>query len=522
MERQLRSGGRLADAASVVAGAAPALAMPGAGWWWAAWVCLGPWLLLVASAPTARRAALRGWLGGAGFVLAVHHWLLPSVHVFLPVVALVVGALWAPWGALARSALRRAGTWGVLGAAVVVPAGWVLVELARSWDALGGPWGLVGATQWPVPDVLALASLGGVWLVSWLVVCVNVLVVLLLREPRTTGPAVAGALVTLAAVTGAWSQWGWHPEPAGEVRVAAVQPGRTATGEARVDAGVRLTSELGSRLADDPVDLVVWAESSVPMDLGSEPGLVQRLGRVSTDAGAPLLVNVDALRPGGEGIFKTSVLLDASGVKADYDKTRLVPFGEYLPARGLLEPLVGWTEAAAVDRRVGDGPVVMRVAGTGGVDGLDVGPLICFESAFPDMTRELVRRGADIVVVQASTATFQGSWAQDQHAALASVRAVESGRPVVHATLTGVTAAVDARGRQVGERLGPERSQAVVYDIPLSSGRTPYVAIGDYVPLLAAVAVGLAVAGRLVRLRPPWRSSASTSGSSGAEKAQRP
>ena len=496
MERRLRADGRLADAASVLAGAAPALAMPGAGWSWAAWLCVVPWLLLVASAPTGRRAALRGWLGGFGFVLAVHHWLLPSVHVFLPVVGLLVGSLWAPWGALAWSALRRTGPWGVLGAALVVPAGWVLVEVARSWDALGGPWGLVGATQWAVPDVLALASLGGVWLVSWLVLSANVLVTSFLRAPRRAGPVVTAALLALAASTAAWSQWGWQPTPDGEVRVAAVQPGRTETGASRIDAGERLTSALGDRPADDPVDLVVWAESSVPRDLGSEPELSGRLERLSTAAGAPLLVNVDALRPGGDGIFKTSVLLDGAGVLAEYDKTRLVPFGEYVPARGVLEPVLGWTDAAEVDRRVGDGPVVMQVPG---VDGLEVGPLICFESAFPDMTRELVRQGADIVVVQASTATFQGSWAQDQHAALAAVRAAESGRPVVHASLTGVTAAVDAEGTPVGERLGPERRAATVYEIPLSAGRTPYVVLGDYVPLLAAAAVGVAVAGRGLR-----------------------
>lgn len=493
MDARVRSAGRLGDAGSVVAGALPALAMPGAGWWWVAWVGLVPWLLLVAAAPTGRRAALRGWLGGAGFVLAVHHWLLPTVHVFLPVVALVVGALWAPWAVLARSALRRQGTWGVVAATVTVPAGWVLVELARSWDALGGPWGLAGATQWSVPPVLALASLGGVWLVSWLVVGVNVLVARLLRAPRREGVAVAGALVALAATTAAWSHWGWQPAPSGEVRLATVQPGRTATGDDRLDVGVRLTSELGPRLAADPADLVVWAESSVPRDLGSQPELQGRLARLSAAVGAPLLVNVDARRPGGEGIFKTSVLLDASGVRADYDKTRLVPFGEYVPVRGLIGPVIGWTEAAAVDRRAGDGPVVMSVPGAGGLDGLDVGPLVCFESAFPDMTRELVRRGADVVVVQASTATFQGSWAQDQHAALAAVRAAESGRPVVHATLTGVTTAVDAEGTPLGEPLGHDRSAATVYDIPLSSGRTPYVVLGDYVPALAAFVVGLAL-----------------------------
>lgn len=525
MDPHGRAAWRLGDVASVAAGGLPALAMPGAGLWWFAYVCLVPWLLLVVSAPTARRAALRGWLGGTGFVLAVHHWLLPSVHVFLPVVAAAVGALWAPWAALTWWVLRPRqgashGRSGVSSSFSVptataaigtVPAGWALVETARSWDSLGGPWGLLGATQWSVPAVLSLASLGGVWLVSWLVVAVNVLLALVVRHRSAAGPPVAAALAGLAVSTSAWAVVGWQPAGVGEVRVAAVQSGWASIPDRRLETSARLTDELRTRDGTGSVDLVVWPESSVPRDLASQPELQDDLARLADDVGAPLLVNVDARRPGGEGIFKSSVLLDATGIRATYDKTRLVPFGEYVPARALLEPLVGWTDAAAVDRGTGDGPVVMSVpdgpADADGADGparagFDVGPLVCFESAFPDMAREAVRRGADVVVVQAATTTFRDSWADDQHAALAAVRAVESGRPVVHAALTGITTAVDAEGTQLGDRLGPDVGDVTVYDVPLVTGRTPYVALGDYVPAVAVLVV-LVAGWRLVTRRGP-------------------
>ncbi|GDY51151.1 hypothetical protein SVIO_017740 [Streptomyces violaceusniger] len=85
-------------AMALLAGALPALAFPAPSLWWWAYVALVPWLLLVRSAPTGRRAMRDGWLGGAGFLLAAHHWLMPSLHVFIVLLGLLLGLLWVPWG----------------------------------------------------------------------------------------------------------------------------------------------------------------------------------------------------------------------------------------------------------------------------------------------------------------------------------------------------------------------------------------------------------------------------------------
>jgi apolipoprotein N-acyltransferase len=143
------------------------------------------------------------------------------------------------------------------------------------------------------------------------------------------------------------------------------------------------------------------------------------------------------------------------------------------------------TDAAAVDRHRGARLAVLD-AGE-----LSVGPLICFESAFPDLARNLAAQGADLVVVQTADTTFQGSWGLDQHASLSAVRAVESGRPVLQAALSGTSAAFDARGRRLAWAPGDWRGAAVV-ELPLSAERTPYVRAGDLVP--AACGVALAVA----------------------------
>lgn len=469
--------------AAVLAGALPMVAFPAPSLWWFAYVALVPWILLARSAPTARQAAYDGWLGGFGFMTAVHHWLIPSLNVFTFVIAALLGALWAPWGLLVRRFLAGVPSPGRLGAALVVlPSGWLMVELVRSWQGLGGPWGLLGSSQWQVQPALRLASVGGVWLLSFLVVTVNVALALLVSVRASRLPALAGLVATAAATSAAWF---WSPSPAldGRVRIAVVQPGIVGGADSaaeRFDREEQLTRELAGR----DVDLVVWGESSVGFDLAHRPDLAGRIAALSRRVKADILVNVDARRSDHPGIYKSSVLVGPQGPTGDrYDKMRLVPFGEYIPARSVLGWATSVGRAAGEDRGRGTEQVVMNVG-----HGLRVGPMVCFESAFPDMSRHLAEKGAEVLLAQSATSTFQHSWAPEQHASLAALRAAETGRPMVHATLTGVSAVYGPSGERVGSWLGTHESASAVYDVPLAHGVTPYVRYGDW-PVHAALLV---------------------------------
>ncbi|WP_069887368.1 apolipoprotein N-acyltransferase, partial [Streptomyces luteocolor] len=316
------------------------------------------------------------------------------------------------------------------------------------------------------------------------------------RSPAV--PAVAG-LLAVAGVTGAVWAWAPRPEPAGHVRVAVVQPGvidGISSGDKRLAREEALTRSL---VGKDP-DLVVWGESSVGYDLADRPDIARRITALSREVGADILVNVDARRSDRPGIFKSSVLVGPDGPTGDrYDKMRLVPFGEYVPARSLLGWATSVGKAAGEDRRRGDRQVVMDVG-----HGLRVGPLVCFESAFPDMSRRLTRDGAQLLLAQSATSTFQDSWAPDQHASLAALRAAETGRPMVHATLTGVSVVHAPDGSRVGAPLGTSASAARVYDVPLAKGTTAYVRWGDW-PVHAALLVlaALCAAGGVRALRRP-------------------
>jgi apolipoprotein N-acyltransferase len=130
----------------------------------------------------------------------------------------------------------------------------------------------------------------------------------------------------------------------------------------------------------------------------------------------------------------------------------------------------------------GTGAHLLRAADREGRP-LPVGVLVCFESAFPDMSRVDADRGAQLIVYQSATSTFQGTWGPDQHASLGAVRAAETGRPVVQAALTGDTVAFDARGRLLAWMGQSEHGVVTArLGLPAASARTTYDRLGDYVP----------------------------------------
>lgn len=441
-----------------------------------AWVSLVPAMLLLRAAATAREAGLRGWLVGVGFLAGTQYWVAPNLVWFFPLAVGVLALLWTGWGVLVWDALRAPLTGRrAAAAAVVVPAGWVLVEGVRSWQWLGGPWSLLGATQWEHPGVLGLAALGGVWLVSFAIVASNVGVAL-----GVVGGAAARTVgaVTVAVAVACGPLWSvCRPaEPPGDVAVVAlVQPGIVHGDLLSVEE--QLTRGIGV-----PVDLVVWGESSVAADPAADPALRARLSASAAATGADLLVNVDAPVGKAGAISKTSVLIDDHEIRDTYRKIRLVPFGEYVPFRDQLGWLSRITAAAAQNRQPGDQLAVMDA------DGLRIGPLISFEETFPDMARAQARAGANLLVYQSSTATFQGSWAPAQLASFGALRAAESGRPVAAAALTGESAAFDARGHRLGSMPADEHGVLLV-EVPIHPDDTLYNRLGNYVLGSCAVVV---------------------------------
>jgi apolipoprotein N-acyltransferase len=496
---------------SFLAGGVPAILLfPAPSLSYLAWFALVPGMALFTRAVTTREAVARGWWFGAGYLIAMLYWMAPQIGPGLVLLGAVFGGMWAPFAIAVRRLLRPPVSWPRFAAAlVVVPSCWLIPEWIRSYQGLGGPWALYGASQWQHPAVLALAAVGGVWLVSVALVVANVAIAAVIGAffPQALAAGVAPADVAarriplaaagtaalvVAVAAGPLAFALTRPFPAArQVTIALVQPGVIDNEALRTHATETLTAQLSrsGTLGGVKPDLIVWGESSIARDLTlpASAGLLRRIEALSAQDGADILVSQDATAP-GKGHEKWAVLVGPAGIKGIYIKTRLVPFGEYIPFRQQLGWLTKVSKAAGSNMVPGTGAHLLTATDRAGRP-LPIGVLVCFESAFPDMSRVTADQGAQLIVYQSSTSTFQGTWGPDQHASLAALRAAETGRPAVQAALTGDTVAFDARGRQLAWLDQSASGVATVrLSLPAATARTFYDQAGDYV-MWAGVAV---------------------------------
>jgi apolipoprotein N-acyltransferase len=551
---------------ALLSGGVPAvLVFPGPSLSYLAWFALVPGMVLFTRAATIKEALARGWWFGAGYLIAILQWMTPEIGPGVVLIGAVFGCMWGPFAIAVNRLLRPpAAGLGAVAALIVVPSAWLIPEWIRSYQGLGGPWGLYGASQWQHPAVLALAAVGGTWLVSVALLLANtglLLVLGALRPALLTGPAPTAAdpaattatptttattattptttttaatapasghrialgalgiaVFAVAAGSGPLAFALTAPFPAvRSVTIALVQPGNVQNPTQRVNASESLTAEFSAngRLAAEHPNLIVWGESSVADDLTFDHSLLSQIEQLSARDHAEILASQDSDVPGPSpspsggsdsttagGQEKVAVLVSPSGIQGRYVKTRLVPFGEYIPFRVQLGWLTSISKAASSNMIPGAGARTLTVTSTPNGKPLTIGVLICFESAFPDMSRVETDQGAQVIVYQSSTSTFQGTWGPDQHGSLAALRAAETGRPVVQAALTGDTVGFDARGRELAW-LGQSGSGVVTVrlDLPAAADRTFYDEAGDYVMWTGVAITGLAALVLLARRR---------------------
>ncbi|MEX2102250.1 MAG: apolipoprotein N-acyltransferase, partial [Actinomycetota bacterium] len=455
------------------------LAFPPVGFWPVSLVALAP-LLWLARDARPRRGFLLGLVFGLAFFGTTLYWIalfgelawFSLTLVLALFVALFSGLLPLVWR------FRRPG-WSAVAAA----AAWVVVvEWVRATVPLGGfGWGSLAAPQVDGP-LLPIASIVGSWGIAFVVALVNGLVVATIdaltwdRHPVRPIVALAvavGLLVVPVAVPSA-------PEDGDPLEVAAIQVDvRSAeqldrVGEDRAIA--RLHTDLHRTLAGDPPGLVVWGESSLDPGAVDEATLAQVRDAVA-DVAAPTLVSTT--QPGASGgLERQANLLDATGEQVDsYSKVRLVPFGEYVPFRGALD----WVTALRqipYDLTPGTRVHALRGAGLP-----PLGVSICFENTFERVQRELVADGAEVLVVTTNNASYEDTAASAQHVQMSRLRAVETGRPLVHAAISGIGAVIDANGAVV-DRIGLFEPGVLRSTVTTGDHRTPYVRFGYLGPWL--------------------------------------
>ncbi len=464
---------RLSFLLPVVAGLVAALGQAPWDLWFAA---LPGFALGIACIARARRPFLVGLLfGTAHFALALH-WIVEPFLIdaattgWLAPVALVAisvgfGLFWGVAGSVGR---RLSG--GPVGVAVAVAS----VELLRSYLLTGFPWALPGHVLIASP-ALPAASVAGAHGLGIAVL----LGAALLASPGWARRGCGVALWALPFAVGLALPPA--PEPAADAPVIRlVQP--NAPQDQKWDPALIQTffeRGLAATAAPDGTRApaaVVWPETSLPELLDRSEISRGMIARAS--GGVPVLIG--AQRFDDEGRPRNSIaLLGGDGAIAEvHDKHRLVPFGEFLPLAPLFDAVgIGALAAQLAGGYVpGDGPALMELPGIG-----PVLPLICYEAIFPQAVRGVGRPRA---ILHLTNDAWFGTYAgPQQHLALARMRAAETGLPLLRSANTGVSAAIDARGR-VRASLGLGEAGHLDAVVPPALPATPYVLTGDWSVLL--------------------------------------
>jgi apolipoprotein N-acyltransferase len=455
-------------------------------------------------------AALYGGVAGIAFFTVLVEWTR-----YFGIVAVVPFVLFlATWWVLAGAVIGWLGRRG-MGGAVVVAAVWVIVEAGRGRVPFGGfPWGDMGYAFHDWGAARAVAGWGGVPLVSWLAVVVNGLVLdagLALRRSRRRPAAFALALagiVAAFAAGGAAAATLPDLNATGRLRVALVQGNdlnRDPTVEEIRDRYiVRNHLRLAGNITD-PVDLIVLPESSLDADPRRDAYLDVALSSLAADHHADVLAGGNT--PASSGRLYNTVFhyrpepadpKEPTGTgRTDeiYAKRHLVPFGEYVPWRSALS-FIPELQQVPTDFEPGRDPAVFTVGDH------RAGALICFESAFAPLGRQYARLGADVLAVLTNNRSYRRSANSAQHLAMGQFRAAETGRPLLQGAISGISALVDHRGR-VESRTRLFEPTVLVGEVVTYRGRTPYTAVGEWVPVASAVLLAtVAAVSRRRRRRP--------------------
>jgi len=447
-------------------------------------------LLLIGRAASWRGAALRGlvfgiflhlaglyWVTFAVLVMAAQFWW--AVPITVPLLAAVLAVFIAVPCALARcvpAGWRRA---------AVLAGAWVLGDLARQFVLSGFPWNLLGSV-WEMPGTIGLVFMQPA---AWVGVHGLTLATLLLAASPSLGRR---GRITGAALFAAWAIAGFLRLQAAAVPfdlVAVIAQGNVPEADHRdhgadpvwagqiFDRYLALTrAGVRQAQAEDPGRpiLVVWPETASPYALGQDPGA--RLA--VADASAPAVMTLaGAERFEAAGPVHNSLIAVApgGGLAGWYDKSHLVPFGEYFPSYAHL--LLG--EQGFVP---GPGVRTLHLSGLPAI-----GPLICYEAIFPGQVVRAVDP-PDLLVNITNDAWFGDSAGPRQHLAAARLRSVEEGLPMVRAANTGISAVIDAHGRLVKE-LGLNQRGVLISQIPGRLPRPPAARFGLILPFGLALAV---------------------------------
>lgn len=468
---------------AIFSGVLLVFAFPEWNLWSLGWVGTAPLIMAVVRERRFWRSLLLGSVSGTIFYAGSSQWVMHSMHnyggvpmwlcfIILIIFSSTLGVFTGLFGAVLAAAVKRFGGWAMLAAPVI----WAASEWARL-RVTGVGWNALGYSQAFQPAVVQASRWGGVYLVSAIMVAAGtalVFAVVYLEQRRGVVVLTVAGAIAIAAVLYGESLRPSSDEP-GSILVAAIQPNipidapwddqtfveqmilrLTSLSERAVldlknepSNSVNGRSQNGAATAPNGLDaagLVIWPESPMSFEYDRDEALRRQLAEFTRRNNVYLLINSWGypadLREDQRGgtQYNSAILISPSGEKAaEYDKMALVPFGEFVPARGWI-PFMNRIPALVADIAPGKDLKLIEAAGA------TLGPSICFEVTRPDLARQMRLGGASAFVQISNELWFGASSMPRQMLAEAVFRAVENGVDLVRVTNSGLSARVSSFG----------------------------------------------------------------------------
>ncbi|MDM8568302.1 apolipoprotein N-acyltransferase [Thiotrichales bacterium HSG1] len=424
---------------------------------------------------TPQRAWWRGFLYGVGMFGVGVSWVHISFYQFgglpmigailLTLVFILVIAMYPAF--LGWLLIRFFPKYNLL----LLPAAWTLMEWLRGWLFTGFPWLSIGYSQIDSP-LNNFAPLLGVYGVSWIVVFTAVLLVYIINlKRRAILPVIA--LVSLWTI-GLLAEVEWTKSVDKPIKVALIQG--NIPQEFKWLSGFQLPSmlrylELSQSQRD--VDLIVWPETAIPLfyhEIPSyAPNFLEELQREHLEHKTDFLIGVPVMNT--DGTYYNTVM-NFADKPSFYYKNHLVPFGEYIPFQVIFGNFFKLLNIPMSEFSTGAAKQIPLTSA-----GHFIGISICYEDAFGDLTRNSLPM-AELLVNVSNDAWFGDSIAPHQHLEIARMRALETGRYLLRATNTGISAVIDNKGKIIAQ--SPQfKITSLRTEVQAYQGMTPYVQFGD-------------------------------------------
>jgi len=479
------------------------LAFPNIDLWWLAWIGLAPLIFVIARTNKAFTAFVLGWLWGTIFFYGTCWWLTyPMIHyghvpTVLAYVLLVLPIIFvAAFPGLACAFLSRVITRFGAAGVFLAPLIWVAFEWLR-YPTTGQIWNALGYSQAFHPFFIHPAKWGGVYAVSFLIVTVNAAIAFAVIR-RTIGGAVASAVIlflVMVALLGPnmiASRQLERPVLGPALLIVAVQPNVPMEGlddkamqqllKRHLELSLQGLSTSSPQL--NVQRLVIWPESPMNFVYSRDPQLQQVVTSLAQTNHTAVLLNSLEPAPKGGGHNSALLINEEGRIAAQYDKIRLMPFGEYVPLPRWL-PGSGSVRSIVGEFTPGNSHTLMPLGA------FRAGVFICIEASHPEIARTFTNTGAEVLINISNDGYLGTTPVMRQHLANAIFRAVENDRDLIRVTNSGISAFIGADG-SVHDATNGFQEAVRIWTVSSRGGATFYSRRGDlFVYACALIALGV-------------------------------